>query len=331
MTTKIRVLIFFLIAFAFVNADASEIKKLAILDFYSLNVSSADSIIITEMIRSKASAVKAFNVMQKKEIDKILQEKEININGNSQLEQLCYIGKLFNADIILTGKIEKQDKIYNINILFVDVGNKKLLYEYDVFMPIIEISEGTVIIIENSTGKIMEALKQGYFSFEELNKSLEKIFSRIIVPEEGKEPEANKEEITTETKQEKNINAAMFSLMLPGLGQVYKGNREKGTSVMLRWGVSMGITIGSYMLAGKSYSEYEDATSITDLQEYWNTAMFFDTLTAIAGLNAIGNWIYAIVDAACAKEKINDSRKNKVDFSLNKNGEIKIAYEIPLR
>ena len=99
-----------------------------------------------------------------------------------------------------------------------------------------------------------------------------------------------------------NIKAALMSaFVLPGLGQIYKGDRRKGVILVIMvnffllaalWLVLQGV--GELVLATGSRSGIDAGRVMEQLQQHSPLARLL-----LAGFFCL--WIYAVVDAAMAK------------------------------
>jgi len=91
--------------------------------------------------------------------------------------------------------------------------------------------------------------------------------------------------------------AAAFSALLPGLGQIYAGDIIKGMAMVASWVVG-GFFYGRWIIA-----------SIGARSELYPWANSWDRSDLglghlLVGLVMIGFWVYAIVDAASAPERV---------------------------
>jgi len=96
-------------------------------------------------------------------------------------------------------------------------------------------------------------------------------------------------------RERKPVNSALRSLILPGWGQQFNGQKTKGYVIT---GAALLTLAGSYMLYTKANNTYDDyqnqgiknSTLYDDYQAQSNQAM-------IASLLCAGVWIYGVVDA----------------------------------
>ena len=91
--------------------------------------------------------------------------------------------------------------------------------------------------------------------------------------------------------------AAVLSALLPGLGQIYAEQLGKGIAMIAAWvigGFFYGRWIVESVSTRPSLYSWTDSWGRSD-PGFWHFAI---------GLVFVGVWIYAIVDAACAPERM---------------------------
>ena len=91
--------------------------------------------------------------------------------------------------------------------------------------------------------------------------------------------------------------ATVRSLVLPGWGQLYKGERVKGWALAGLWGATVGGAVTAHVLRGQARSDYLDATDPAEVAErYDRFNAWHQTRNALA-LGAAAVWAYATLDA----------------------------------
>jgi len=91
--------------------------------------------------------------------------------------------------------------------------------------------------------------------------------------------------------------AAALSALLPGLGQIYAGDIIKGMAMVIGWAIS-GFFYGRWIMT--SLSARSELYSWTN--SWGRSDLGFGHF--LVGLVFVGFWIYAIVDAASAPERV---------------------------
>lgn len=91
--------------------------------------------------------------------------------------------------------------------------------------------------------------------------------------------------------------AVMRSMVLPGWGQVYKGQHRKGWLLAGLWGLTAGGTVVAHVLRRNAEKSYLNATLPNDIQDRFKT---FDTWHKVRNnlfLSAAGVWVFSYLDA----------------------------------
>ena len=91
--------------------------------------------------------------------------------------------------------------------------------------------------------------------------------------------------------------AGAFSVLLPGLGQIYAGDIVKGMAMVIGWAIS-GFFYGRWIMT--SLSARSELYSWTN--SWGRSDLGFGHF--LVGLVFVGFWIYAVVDAAGAPERL---------------------------
>lgn len=111
------------------------------------------------------------------------------------------------------------------------------------------------------------------------------------------------------------VNAALRSLILPGWGQFFNGQKTKG---YILGAVALGCAVGSvvtYQLALKDWDDYEKK-GIPDDPLYDSYKGKVITTNVLIGVSAAA-WIYAVVDAYLAGPKTTPA--TSFNFNIQKN------------
>lgn len=111
----------------------------------------------------------------------------------------------------------------------------------------------------------------------------------------------------------KNIGGpsnAFLSVLVPGLGDRFVSENNKGLSIALMTYGLIGAGIGSKFYSNSEYDKYHKATSQSDIDKYYNNANYSNY--AFYGLIAAGSavWIYDIFNVASKGFKNRKAGKN---------------------
>jgi len=122
-------------------------------------------------------------------------------------------------------------------------------------------------------------------------------------------------------------NAAIRSALLPGWGQAWNEQDQKGWIVFGVFAVSAGLAFYFKNEAEKSYDKYSMIGAPAG-SEYDNYKTNLDTAT-ILGTVAVLTWIYAVVDAYLVADKQEKKyiKNNKVNLVMTANDGFKLEYK----
>jgi tetratricopeptide (TPR) repeat protein len=90
--------------------------------------------------------------------------------------------------------------------------------------------------------------------------------------------------------------AALRSMMVPGWGQLYKGQRTKGRVLLGAWGLAMAGGATAHVLRQQALDTYLDAGADEAEKRYATLNRWHKTRNALV-MGAIGIWIYSYLDA----------------------------------
>lgn len=111
--------------------ERKERIALAVTEFTGKNVSPEDASIVSYFLRTSLVKYKAYNVVDKSNMNKILEEAAFQMTGITDPETAVQIGKILNVKQLVTGYVSKLDKTYHINVNLIDVETGQILESYD--------------------------------------------------------------------------------------------------------------------------------------------------------------------------------------------------------
>lgn len=91
--------------------------------------------------------------------------------------------------------------------------------------------------------------------------------------------------------------ATVRSLVLPGWGQLYKGERVKGWALVGLWGATAGGAVTAHVLRSQAHADYLDATDPAEIAERYDTFNTWHQTRNALVLGAAAVWAYAALDA----------------------------------
>ncbi|MBN2402290.1 MAG: hypothetical protein JXN64_07800, partial [Spirochaetes bacterium] len=124
-----KVLILFLLTITFLcsgNASALEKKKVAVLDFDAKNVSKTYADIAKDILEINLHNTGAFVVLERNQINLILQEQGLQISGCTDTTCAVQIGKFLSADLVVIGSLSKITT-FTLSVKMVDIGKGSII------------------------------------------------------------------------------------------------------------------------------------------------------------------------------------------------------------
>ncbi len=107
-------------------------KNLAIADFENISETAKKEKLgesVSELLSSKFSQTTIFNLVERKNLDKVLKEQELQLTGATDQNSAVNIGNLLNADALVYGSITELGDMFNITVKLVDVESGKVISE----------------------------------------------------------------------------------------------------------------------------------------------------------------------------------------------------------
>lgn len=122
MRRALSATVFFLFLMTSPGLPQEPLPSIAILDFSGRNVPSEEAATMTDRFRSELTNTGKFRVMEREQMNLILQEQEFQQTGC--VDQSCAVqaGQLIAVTKIVTGTISKVGGLYTANIRFLDVA-----------------------------------------------------------------------------------------------------------------------------------------------------------------------------------------------------------------
>lgn len=97
--------------------------------------------------------------------------------------------------------------------------------------------------------------------------------------------------------EDQRVEAALRSMLVPGWGQLHKGDRRKGIVLIGTWGAALGGVALTYAQRQQARQAYEDAATVDEaLRRYDTYNRWYRTHNAVL-IGVAGVWLYSYVDA----------------------------------
>jgi hypothetical protein len=123
---KIIILCFVFLPLFYCNVIAAEKANVAVLDFTGKNIAQEDASIINEYFRSELIKTGSFNVLDRRNINRILDEQKIQKSGITDVENAVKIGKILNVHYVFVGTCSKLDNLFMINVEMINIQTGKI-------------------------------------------------------------------------------------------------------------------------------------------------------------------------------------------------------------
>lgn len=91
--------------------------------------------------------------------------------------------------------------------------------------------------------------------------------------------------------------AALRSMILPGWGQLYKGQKRKGYSLVGAWGLTAGGTLVAHLLRASAENNYLDATTTDEALTLYDDFNRWHQVRNNLFIASAGIWVYSYIDA----------------------------------
>jgi len=106
----------------------SKDRTMAVSNFEPQNVSAGDAAVISDMLRNQMIREGAFNMVEKANMDKVLQEQAFQQTGCTTSECAVKLGKVLNVKYLVVGGFGKVMDQYMLNMRVIDVETAKAIY-----------------------------------------------------------------------------------------------------------------------------------------------------------------------------------------------------------
>lgn len=124
-------------------AVPAEQLNMAVADLEPQNVSSGDSAVIADMLRNELVKSGVYNIVEKKNMDKVLAEQAFQQTGCTSEECAVKLGKLLNVQRIVVGSFGR------------------LLNKYYVSIRVINVETGKIDFGDSARGETVEQIEKG--------------------------------------------------------------------------------------------------------------------------------------------------------------------------
>lgn len=118
----IKIFISFILFFSFINIlTARDNIRLAVLEFEPKNVTPETAETVTELIRTSLFNTGRFTVVEREQVQQILQEQQFQSTGLTDMKEAVEIGRLLNVQKLLLGSVNRLGNTHILNARMVDI------------------------------------------------------------------------------------------------------------------------------------------------------------------------------------------------------------------
>lgn len=110
-----------------VSAKVISRSTLAILDFEGIGISAQEARVLTNRLGTQMAQVERYQVIERGQMQQILQEQDFQLTGCTSNECAVEIGQLIGAQQMLAGSFGKLGTVYTIDMKIIDVETGKVL------------------------------------------------------------------------------------------------------------------------------------------------------------------------------------------------------------
>jgi len=111
---------------AVISSFAQEKLNLAVAEFEARNVSQMDAVTISDFLRTELVKSGVFNVVERRNMEKILAEQRFQMSGCTTQECAVQMGRILNVQKIVIGSLAKLGIVYHITASITDVETTRV-------------------------------------------------------------------------------------------------------------------------------------------------------------------------------------------------------------
>lgn len=115
---------------------------------------------------------------------------------------------------------------------------------------------------------------------------------------------------------DRRAEAALRSMVLPGWGQLYKGQRTKGRVLLGVWGGAVVSSVTAHILRQEAYNDYKAASNPADAAALYDPFNRWHKARNALVLGAAVVWAYGYLDALVSGNRIQEQRNLQITPSF---------------
>ncbi|MDP6457203.1 MAG: CsgG/HfaB family protein [Candidatus Marinimicrobia bacterium] len=109
-----------------VTVQAQDKMAVAVLDLEGRGISALEAATLTDRLRSEMVALGAFTVVERGQMEMILEEQGFQQTGCTSAECAVEVGKMLGVQAMVTGSIGKLGSMYTVDVRMFDVGTGQI-------------------------------------------------------------------------------------------------------------------------------------------------------------------------------------------------------------
>ncbi len=117
--------------------------------------------------------------------------------------------------------------------------------------------------------------------------------------------------------QDPRAGAALRSMVVPGWGQLYKGEHTKGVVLAGLWGVTAGGTVVAHISRRRAKDHYLASTTQAQTLERFESYSTWHKVRNNLFLGAMGVWAYSYIDAIIKGQPVPTSLRPDANLQLS--------------
>jgi len=215
-----NLLVLIVLLFLIATAYAEEKPRVAVSNLQAQGISQMESNQISDFLRNSLSNYDALIVLNRTNMEEILAEQVFQYERCSDRDCAVKLGKILGVEKMIVGTAGSFAGEFYIDVSYVDVETTKI--EFSEYINFKELRDAKQMG-DTLSGKIINRIEG------KVEMSQPPIVHGIVEKTE-------KKEVTPKEKQIKRpftFRAGWRSMLLPGLGQIYNGEKEKGKKMIL--------------------------------------------------------------------------------------------------
>jgi len=127
LTTTFIFIFYVIISPLSVLSAQQKIKRIAVLELQGQGVSEAEARTLTDRLRSRLVNTNAFHVLEREQMDEVLNEQGFQQSGCVSDECLVEIGRLVGVEQMVGGSIGKIGQTYTLDLRIIDVTSGRIV------------------------------------------------------------------------------------------------------------------------------------------------------------------------------------------------------------